>query len=73
MMALKHKLARLICAWDGHDRTFGYTTRYGTTYECICCDRCHKALLVDIHPAGSVFSWSRTSFGRSAASERGDE
>ena len=70
-MALKHKLARLVCAWDGHIRVHGYVVSMGTTYECICCDRCHKPLVMDDHPAYSVFAWSNTNMGRAAPSREG--
>lgn len=63
-MALKHKLSRPACWWHGHKPVHGFTMICGSTYECICCDRCRKVLVSDNHPASSPWAWSQTNMGR---------
>jgi hypothetical protein len=54
-MAIKHRLAALVCAWDGHRPTPGVTMVCGSPYECVCCDRCRRVLTVANHPTYSPF------------------
>lgn len=43
-MAIKHKLARLACAWDGHRPVHGYRLICGDTYDLrqqpVACPKC---------------------------------
>lgn len=42
---IKHWLAGVsVCLWEGHIPVPGVRRCYGTYYNCVVCDRCHKVI-----------------------------
>lgn len=45
-MALKHKVAKLWCLWNGHEPVAGtyYSRTYGRYLDCVYCKHCLRVL-----------------------------